>query len=324
MKLHDELMASLESIAGAAAVGEDSSFSADALKSALPAATFSSFEFDSALVFGERVIFARPVAGMKPIALTAQLRKVAHGCGCEAACILDDPTPYLKKRLMAEGVGFVTPRGEFFLPSLLHLKPARRERPRALGTALNATAKAVFLHLLYAQAGSTVSEMADRLALSRAGVQRACEDLLARGLVSRSVGGPTKRTAIYERTEIAEYYEVGWEAFGPAAKRVRSVPLEAARGLLLCGLSALAERTMLNPPDLPEFAVYLKDEAGLGGGAVPEGGRSALVHVLPYDPAPFAQGGVVDPFTMLKTVSRRDERTDMAIDEIKEDMGWPI
>ena len=324
MKFHDELMTSLEGIVGDSAVGEDDGFSTSALKSALPAATFSAFELDSALLFGERVVFARPVAGMKPAVLAAQLRKVAQACGCEAVCILDEATPYLKKALMAEGVGFVTPRGEFFLPSLLHLKPTRRERSRATDATFNATAKAVYLHLLYAQAGSTVSEMAGRLALSRAGVQRACEDLLARGLVSRSVGGPTRRTAIYERAEIAEYYEAGWEAFGPAAKRVRTVPLEAAQGLLACGLSALAEQTMLNPPDVPEFAVYLKDEAELGADGVPEEGQSALVHVLPYDPAPFAQGGVVDPFTTLKTVSRHDERTDMAIDEIKEDMGWPI
>ena len=225
---------------------------------------------------------------------------------------------------MGEGIGFITPRGEFFLPELLHLKPAHGEKPRSLDTSLNATAKAVYLHLLYARVGSTVSEMASRLALSRAGVQRACEDLLARGLAVRSVGGPTKRTALYEHTEIVEYYEAGWEAFGPAAKRVRTVPLEDARGLLACGLSALSERTMLNPPNVAEFAIYLKNEAQLGGDVVPEEGRSALVHVLPYDPAPFAQNGMVDPFTMLKTVNRRDERTDMAIDEVKEGMGWPI
>ena len=46
--------------------------------------------------------------------------------------------------------------------------------------------------------------------------------------------------------------------------------------------------------------------------------------MLPYDPAPFARDGVVDPLTMLKTVNCHDERTDMAIDEITEDMGWPI
>lgn len=49
-----------------------------------------------------------------------------------------------------------------------------------------------------------------------------------------------------------------------------------------------------------------------------------LVHVLAYDPVPFASDGVVDAFTMLKTVKRHDERIDMAIEEIKEDMGWPI
>lgn len=324
MKLHDELMSLLRNAAGDGAVSEDRGFSAESLKASLPAATFSAFEFDAALLFGSRIVFARPVSDMKPAALVAQLHRVKHACGCEAACFLDAPTPYLKKRLMEEGVGFVSARGEFFLPALLHLKPAREVKAPSLAAELNATGKSVFLYLLYAQVGSTVSDMAERLSLSRAGVQRACEDLLARGLVTRSTGGPTRRTAIYERIDAAEYFEAGWEAFGPAARRVRTVPLEAARKLPACGLSALASRTMLNPPDTAEFAVSLKLEGALGGDASAEGGRTALVHMLSYDPAPFARDGVVDPFTMLKTVSRHDERIDMAIDEIKEDMGWPM
>ena len=321
MKSHDELLSLLRSAAGDGAVGEDRGFSAESLKATLPAATFSAFEFDAALLFGSRVVFARPVSDMKPSALAGQLRRVRQACGCEAACLLDAPAPYLKKRLMEDGVGFVTARGEFFLPALLHLKPEREGNATPLATELNATGKSVFLHLLYAEGGSTVSDMAQRLSLSRAGVQRACEDLLARGLVTRSTGGPTRRTAIYERIDAAEYFEAGWVAFGPAARRVRAVPLESAEGLPACGLSALASRTMLNPPGMPEFAVHLKREGELGDAAPAEDGRVALVHVLPYDPAPFASDGVVDPFTMLKTVSRHDERIDMAIEEIKEDMG---
>lgn len=324
MKSHDELLSLLRSAAGDGAVGEDRGFSAESLKASLPAATFSAFEFDAALLFGSRVVFARPVSDMKPSALAGQLRRVRQACGCEAACLLDAPAPYLKKRLMEEGVGFVTARGEFFLPELLHLKPEREGNATPLATELNATGKSVFLHLLYAEGGSTVSDMAQRLSLSRAGVQRACEDLLARELVTRSTGGPTRRTAIYERIGAAEYFEAGWVAFGPAARRVRAVPLEAAEGLPACGLSALASLTMLNPPDTPELAVHLKREGELGDAAPAEDGRMALVHVLPYDPAPFASDGVVDPFTMLKTVSRHDERIDMAIEEIKEGMGWPM
>ena len=324
MKFHDELMTLLRSAVGDGSVGEDPGFSAESLKASLPAATFSAFEFDATLLFDSRVVFARPVTDMKPATLAAQLHRVKHVCGCEAACFLDAPTPYLKKRLMEEDVGFISARGEFFLPALLHLKPARESKAPSLAAELNATGKSVFLYLLYAQGSSTVSDMAEHLSLSRAGVQRACEDLLARGLVMRSTGGPTRRTAIYERLDAAEYFEGGWGAFGPAAMRVRTVPLEAARDLPACGLSALASCTMLNPPDTAEFAMHIKLEGGLDEAAPAEDGRMALVHVLPYDPAPFARDGIVDPFTMLKTISRHDERIDMAIDEIKESMGWPM
>lgn len=322
MKFHDELMSLLRRVAGDGVVGEDRGFSTELLKASLPAATFSAFEFDAALLFGSRVVFARPVSNMKPAVLAGQLRRVRKACDCEVACFLDAPAPYMKKRLMEEGIGFVTARGEFFLPELLHLKPEREGKATPLAAELNATGKSVFLYLLYAQGGSTVSDMAQRLSLSRAGVQRACEDLLARGLVTRSTGGPTRRTAIYERIDAAEYFEAGWEAFGFAARRVRVVPLEAARNLPVCGLSALALRTMLNPPDIPEFAAHFKREGELGEVVSAVDGRMALVHVLAYDPAPFASDGVVDAFTMLKTVKRHDERIDMAIEEIKEGMGW--
>jgi len=116
---------------GADAVVEDVGFSPGELKAALPAATYASFALDCADVLGNRVLFASPTAGVKPAALAAQLRRISQAAGCDAACALDDPSPYLKKRLMAEGSGFVTNRGEFFLPALLHLKPVREKKPVA-------------------------------------------------------------------------------------------------------------------------------------------------------------------------------------------------
>ena len=322
MKYHDELMRLLQGIVGANALGEDAGLSAGSLKLALPAATFAAFEFDSALLFGDRVVFARPAIDMKPRALGAHMHTIARACGCRAACLLDAPSPYLKKSLMADAVGFVTLQGEFFLPALLRLRPSRAEGMPVTRAEPSATGKSVYLHLLYAEGGSTVSGMAERLGLSRAGVQRACEGLLVRGLVTRTTGGPTRRTAIYERVEGSDYFDAGWEAFGPAARRVRTVPLARAEGLPACGLSALAARTMLAPPSVPEFAVHVKREGALLGAGPDPSEPTAVVHVLPYDPTPFVRDGMVDPFTMLKTLSRHDERIDMAVDEVKEGMGW--
>lgn len=319
---HDELIRLLVDVVGDDVVDDGVGFSSAKLKPLLPAATFALFTFDCATVFGSRVVFASPIIGMKPAVLAVLLRQISQAAGCDVVCVLDDPTPYLKKRLMAEGAGFVTTRGEFFLPALLHLKPLRTQKPVTDESELNATGKSVFLHLLYADSGSTVSEMSERLGLSRSGVQRACEELLGRGLVERKMGGPTRRTALYERVGAVEYFETGWDAFGPAAKRVLTVPLEEADGLPLCGLSALSAHTLLNPPAVLEYAVRLRD-AGTLGKAVPKSDEPvARVHVLSYNPAPFVEGGTVDPFTMMKTVSRHDERIDMAIDEVKGEMGW--
>ena len=92
-----------------------------------------------------------------------------------------------------------------------------------------------------------------------------------------------------------------------------AVPEDAFRS----GLSALAARTLLMAPQTSVFA-------NLTPLAVEEGDPAVIIQVLAFDPAPFAQDEAVDPFTMLKTIDRRDERIDMAVDEIKEAEGWPI
>ena len=91
MKSHDEMLSLLRSAAGDGAVGEDRGFSAESLKASLPAATFSAFEFDAALLFGSRVVFARPVSDMKPAALAAQLDESLADLPLDAA-----PRPRLR------------------------------------------------------------------------------------------------------------------------------------------------------------------------------------------------------------------------------------
>ncbi len=186
--------------------------------------------------------------------------------------------------------------------------------------------KTAFLHFLYyGGTPSTIKDVCARTGLSRGGAQRACEELLRHGLLQRRTGGPTNRTAYYTVADPAAYFEKGWRLFGRTVKKTLSLPRDAVpEDAFRSGLSALAARTLLMAPQTSVFAIGPKQAANLTPLAVEEGDPAVIIQVLAFDPAPFAQDEAVDPFTMLKTIDRRDERIDMAVDEIKEAEGWPI
>lgn len=321
-----DLINQLRDIVGNEAIAPDVDFDHAALRDKLPLATCALFSFDSVLLFGNRTLFVRPTASIKPEILLSQSELISSALQAPVACHLDTITPYLRKRLIAARAPFLTQAGEFYLPGLLRTIPSPATKPRPLDTELTAMGKTAFLHFLYyGGTPSTIKDVCARTGLSRGGAQRACEELLRHGLLQRRTGGPTNRTAYYTVADPAAYFEKGWRLFGRTVKKTLSLPRDAVpEDAFRSGLSALAARTLLMAPQTSVFAIGPKQAANLTPLAVEEGDPAVIIQVLAFDPAPFAQDEAVDPFTMLKTIDRRDERIDMAVDEIKEAEGWPI
>lgn len=160
--------------------------------------------------------------------------------------------------------------------------------------------------------------------MSPASVSRGFSSLVKRGMLDYSVGGKTGRKRAYLVSDPKEFFRKGREAFGNPVRRRLTMRLSENQGLLRCGLDALAARSDLNPPSMPAYAVSPALGRELEGlrSAAADGETPSEILILSYDPAPYADNGLVDLFTMLATITERDERVSIAIRQAMGGVEW--
>ena len=323
--LMDDVAAMLGDALGIDGAAEWGGEALSAIVAKLPMVTRSLFDFSGVEMLGERMVVARPLGPMKPAALVGQMEVVSECAGMAAVCFVEDMTPYLRKTLLGAGAAFVSADGQAFVPGLLRLTANRELAPKPRRSSLSPAAKLAFLYLVgHVNEDVTVADLVSATGLSRSSGKRALEEVRAEAPLARRIGGPTSRTAIYRVDEPGDFSAQGSAAFGEAIESRFFVGREDAAGLPLSGLSALAARSLLSPPEIPQVACSPSDSARLRLGAVnPEPGKDvAEVQALSYDPAAFVEQGLVDLCTMAMTVDRSDERVDSAVEEAVGGSPW--
>ena len=294
------------------------------LKEGLSMLAYSSFAFQPLEVLGERVLVARPRERIAPVRLTRLLDEVGRSVDETVVCSLPSVTPYLRNVFLSERCGFVTDDGQAYIPGFLRLIPRRQlpaaSQPEPWGPA----ERQAFLHLL-THVGSTVTSADLRKAtgMSATTANRALAAVASAAPVERAVGGATGRTNVWRVENAEAFVERGTEAFGDPLRRHVYVERSEADGLPLAGLSALSERSLLAPPVVGQRACGVRDARGLHPVDPHETcGLMSEVLVLSFDPKPFMRDGMVDLYTMIRTVDRSDERVDAALEEATEGCPW--
>ena len=186
-----DLINQLRDIVGNEAIAPDVDFDHAALRDKLPLATCALFSFDSVLLFGNRTLFVRPTASIKPEILLSQSELISSALQAPVVCHLDTITPYLRKRLIAARAPFLTQAGEFYLPGLLRTIPSPATKPRPLDTELTAMGKTAFLHFLYyGGTPSTIKDVCARTGLSRGEPSGPARNFSATGCCSEGQEAP--------------------------------------------------------------------------------------------------------------------------------------
>lgn len=294
------------------------------LRRGLTMLAHSSFDFQPLKVLGERVLVVRPRERMAPARLTRLLDEVGCAAGCTVVCSLPSVTPYLRGVLLGEGRGFVTDDGQAYVPGLLRLMPVRRMRQATPAGPWGPAEKQAFLFLLgHVGEAVTANDLRSATGMSATSAARALRRVSASTSVEKNVLGETRRLNVWCVTDSDAFVERGSVAFGEA-ERWRLWASEAEVGSLpLAGLSALSERSLLAPPRVPQRACGPREARSIRRVDRYEyDGGLAEVIVLSYDPAPFVEDGLVDAYTMMRTVDRSDERVDAAVEEATEGCPW--
>lgn len=185
----------------------------------------------------------------------------------------------------------------------------------------------VFLYLFYGNKKYYLkSEIADFLKMSRTSLTRASDELIAIDLIAQTKVGKEYRMELKEKGT-ALYQKAEKYLISPVYKEFYVDSAELAQNALRTEESALAECSMMNPPKIPQVALFKDDERAANLRPVDirweECSNPVKVQLWKYPPEIFAKEGRVDTVSMLCTLKHiTDERIEGEIEEILKGEKW--
>lgn len=258
---------------------------------------------------------------------THALRKYWTG---PLAFVFDTITARRRQRLVSEGVAFVVPGRQVYLP-MLGTNFTERYKERVDAERLRPSAQMLLLHMLSVQKdnANTPTTAARLLGYTAMAMGQALDQLEAAGLVGTQKVG---RERVFHLTGgSAEVWERAQPVLVSPVRRQYLVagPLPRANRMLAAGLSALAEYSALAAPHVPEVAVSstrareLRAHIDAAQATAPEE-ADHKIEIWSYAPERLAHdGSTVDRLSLYLALREDpDERVQSALEEMMRDLPW--
>ncbi|MGX9445596.1 hypothetical protein ACWX0K_23820 (plasmid) [Nitrobacteraceae bacterium UC4446_H13] len=296
----------------------------------LPSFLERAYTFYEAQIAGQRCVFlaalrsaATPSDIAKHIALVS---KSVDGLAIFAAPSL---TAHNRARLISQGVPFVIPGNQLYIPQLAmdlreHFRASRQRHEDGLSPAAQAV---LFDHLLRHDENTAIpSLISARLRYSAMSIGRAFDDLVSSGLALTEKHG--KERHIRFKTNGRQLFE--------ASRNLMRSPVRASRfvrghhfhpPLKMSGELALAGLTDLSRPMIVTYAVAASDWKAIAktSGLVETIRDQAdfVIETWSYDPAALSETDIVDPLSLYAQFKdHSDERVSMAAEHLLENIEW--
>lgn len=278
-----------------------------------------SFNLYHAHVLGNSIIFAEDITN--EASASKRLKALEQAINESVIIFLPNLTPPLKRSLIKTQQGFITAQGDMYIPQLALVLKANATKKALRIKTFNPGQQQAFLYCLLEENTVTQEGLREKTGMSTASASRALSTLSDMGLIDYTISGKTGRKRTYFVPDKTEFFHKGKNLFGDPIKSIEYVPQALSNGASISGLSALAARSELVGPT--NKIVAFGPDAGSFDSIDPIAQENFCVaQRLSYDPSPFAQNGVVDPFTMLMTIDEKDERISIALREALGAYPW--
>lgn len=257
-----------------------------------------------------------------------QLKALAKYCDYPPIVVLPSLTAYQRKALIEQRISFIVPDSQVYIPELGMLlrhtnqtqqtAPVHKKPQSTLSGSAQLILIAYILGLLANQ--STQKDIAQALNLNDMAVSRAIRELVSLELVTIKRQGTS--TLVNPTLTGRALFEVAQTAMKSPSKRSQFIRAEdLPKDAILSGDSALAEQTMLVDPPYPTYALTKKDYK-TADQIDPDwtvDDDVVLVEEWAFDPKVTAHDGMIDAISLILAMGdTEDERTEMAIDELEE------
>lgn len=262
------------------------------------------------------------------IALGKQLIMYQKAVDMPVAYIFEKLTFTQRAALIKNNISFISEPDQIYLPFMgIMLKNNLSDRAQTYADKMMPATQSVFLYLVYkAQEGCLKKDAADSLGLTRTSVSRASEQLAAMGLIREERSG--KEIRMYPIGIGPDVFEFARPyLLNPVQRIIYTENSLKIRDCVLAGESALGERTMLNKPDIPVYAVDKNSDTVKNLKELDPKWEAnsdiCMIEIWKYNPQKFASGGCVDPISLAMSLEgQEDERVEGAVEEYMESYEW--
>ena len=299
----------------------------------LPYAIQSGYQFGKIMLLGKSFVYllARNQSELTPSITAKHLNWIEERFGEQGILITEAIESYNRKRLVEQKVPFIVPGNQLYLPDLgIDLREYLR-RVRKKPSTLSPSAQMVlFSYLLRKPCIETwtATALSDVLGTSKMTMGRAIDELASHDLVDVQAEGRQRRV-IFKNDRQTLWKNALSHLRTPVQRRVYVEKEDNSVGVL-AGLTALAEVTMIVPPQRRVRAVTRKEwkatQLNSRMRIIPKASAdlAALeLEIWKYDPKLLSTDGMVDPLSLyLSLKNETDERIEAACEDLLENIEW--
>lgn len=268
---------------------------------------------------GKEAVFVYPLGELDSVSTVKKhLDRIRQTEGFPTVLVLDHLTYRQKEYLLRDRIPFVVDGRQIYLPFMAVYLQERGDSERQDTTAFLPSAQLLFLYYLYHGCEELqTSDAAQMLALTSTSISRATRQLEERGLIKTEKRGVQKVILSCKTPE--EMFRTAKGILTDPVKRTVYIPRsKIQKDMFLSGYSALAEYSMINPPEVPCFAAYsisaLEKESTA---RLQNADTQCALQLWRYDPGKLATGRCADRLSLaLALRNDRDERIEDAVDDM--------
>ncbi len=297
-------------------------------KKMLPLFLTGAFDFYLAELLDMKALFLKPLELYSLRKMEKWAEMIEEKSGYNTVFILSDASPYLIKKMIAEKTAFVVPDKQISLPFLaMQIKKVRPHISRSFQKFVPLT-QLVFLYMLYSEKDSfSQSDIVNALSISPMSALRGMNDLQSLGMLSFEIGGKTGRKKIYRKLPQNDFFQTGKPYLIDPVKDVIYISkIPDSSKIVKSDLTALSEQTMLGEPDRETYAIYSKYRTELEKFQVSKEQADMenlpIIQLMKYDTSLLAENGFIDPVSLILGLTEKNERIEMAVDELMEAKPW--
>ncbi len=289
----------------------------------LPISIVGNFELYDGQILGKNVLFAFINDGniITPVQTKKQLDMIQRKTGMVTILVPRYLYSYNVSRLIVQKVNFVIPNKQMFIPSLLlDLTIVNIANEESKNDTITPLTQCLLLYHLETESlsGRTSYELADKLSVSYASINRALRWLVAKDLIKLE-GVKTKTLQI----DLSDR-ELWNKALPLLVSPIEQLYYTDALldGQTISGVNALSSYTMLNEESRQCCAVSKKDFKALKIIADKQFGQNEI-QVWKYNPRMLSSTGVVDKLSLyLSLKDNEDERIQIELERLINEMPW--